>query len=394
MMVQSSLSSCISPSRCFVYDHGKQQNLDVLPNWPNCRGFWHKSSMLDECCCDECKNPISAREEKENDVISDYSVFSKTYSNPSLIKDVSETFTLNSDDNVYKRRKQYDSNIDLSSLPIGCDGVLASFFLEKACKSDLEDKENALICRQRCPQDPSVLEMKIVDSRSLDIVSKTKSIKRVLPFMKDECDKIGECSSFDMRMMSTEKSWLEKKLSNSSRIRDSLDLSSVDEDVSWSQICKLCGVSDNTLKMLICDLCENAFHMLCCNPRVRTVPIDEWHCQSCKKRKPKPLVGATTACKPSNTISEMPGYKKKAFSIMSMLNDTEPYTTGVRIGRQFQADVPDWIGPISKTSLSEVQTDDREHSFSILCEPVHSDCAGPKLRPRHRLNRIKGVGFH
>lgn len=35
---------------------------------------------------------------------------------------------------------------------------------------------------------------------------------------------------------------------------------------------------------------------------------------------------------------------------------------------------------IDRTSLSEVQTDDREHSFSILCEPVHSDCAGPKVK--------------
>jgi len=31
-----------------------------------------------------------------------------------------------------------------------------------------------------------------------------------------------------------------------------------------------------------------------------------------------------------------------------MLKDAEPYVTGVRIGRDFQAEVPEWSGPTSR----------------------------------------------
>jgi hypothetical protein len=31
-----------------------------------------------------------------------------------------------------------------------------------------------------------------------------------------------------------------------------------------------------------------------------------------------------------------------------MLTDTEPYTGGVRVGKGFQVEVPDWSGPIIK----------------------------------------------
>jgi hypothetical protein len=34
--------------------------------------------------------------------------------------------------------------------------------------------------------------------------------------------------------------------------------------------------------------------------------------------------------------------------IALMLRDTEPYTGGVRVGKGFQVDIPDWSGPIIK----------------------------------------------
>ncbi|XP_026660441.2 uncharacterized protein LOC103707060 isoform X2 [Phoenix dactylifera] len=213
-----------------------------------------------------------------------------------------------------------------------------------------------------------------------------------------------------------------------------------DNDDKFSQTCKICGLLENPKKMLICDLCEQAYHLSCCNTRVKKLPVDEWYCQPCFRKKPKPLTG-----KPFNAEGKISGYRKRMSygdlgSISFMLTDTKPYTSGVRIGKDFQAEVPDWCGPVAndhdyfdapseidpgefsnpnewngnktykrssignwiqcrgvvdtggtkeeiicgkwrRAPLYVVQTDDWDCSCSVLWDPVHADCAVPQLRP-------------
>ncbi|GAB4838295.1 hypothetical protein Ancab_027823 [Ancistrocladus abbreviatus] len=135
-----------------------------------------------------------------------------------------------------------------------------------------------------------------------------------------------------------------------------------------------------------------------------------------------------------------------------MLKDTQPYTTGVRIGKAFQADVPDWSGPVAmdtdaiaepleldpsetfcfpefssskpprsnpicnwlqcrevivglgegvdgaicgkwrRAPLCEVQTDDWDCFQSFLWDPVHADCAVPQeLETDQVLKQLKYI---
>ncbi|KAK1289341.1 hypothetical protein QJS10_CPB18g00094 [Acorus calamus] len=182
--------------------------------------------------------------------------------------------------------------------------------------------------------------------------------------------------------------------------------------------------------MLICDLCDEAVHMACCNPKVKSVLVNEWYCRPCFWKRPKTLY-ENTATKRSNTSEGVSEHIKKPRQsrIKSMLKDTDPYISGVRIGRDFQAEVPEWTGPVSsnydafcepievnaagcdglngcdskrssafignwvqcreenegivcgkwrRVPLSVVQTDDWDCSCIVIWDPIHADCAVPQ----------------
>ncbi|XP_055960501.1 uncharacterized protein LOC126669536 isoform X2 [Mercurialis annua] len=144
--------------------------------------------------------------------------------------------------------------------------------------------------------------------------------------------------------------------------------------------CKICARPESPIKMLICDNCEEAFHLFCCNPRVKKIPQDEWYCHSCSKKR-KILVD-TISRRFSNMVGENGRFGSSCTGesnpIALMLSDAGPYTTGVRIGKGFQAEVPDWSGSIIKAPLFEVQTDDWDCFCSVLWDPFHADCAVPQ----------------
>ncbi|KAJ6435924.1 hypothetical protein OIU84_001032 [Salix udensis] len=73
---------------------------------------------------------------------------------------------------------------------------------------------------------------------------------------------------------------------------------------SSSRSCKKCFLKESPEKMLLCDSCEDSFHVSCCNPHVKRIPIDEWLCSSCLKKKriiPKERISRKTL----NIISDM-----------------------------------------------------------------------------------------
>ncbi|KAH7674700.1 Zinc finger RING/FYVE/PHD-type protein [Dioscorea alata] len=214
-----------------------------------------------------------------------------------------------------------------------------------------------------------------------------------------------------------------------------------DVDDESTQLCKICGLPDNLRNMLICDLCDEAFHISCCHPKVKKLPVDDWYCQPCSRKRPKPLLTNN----PGNSLNIMGGASSHGGinSILAMLSDNQPHKSGVRIGRDFQVEVPEWCGPVSidndyfgepseldltecaslnswnnnelskhssignwvqcrgviyndadindegrvcgkwrRAPLFVVQTDDWDCFCSVLWDPIHADCAVPQLRPR------------
>lgn len=113
-----------------------------------------------------------------------------------------------------------------------------------------------------------------------------------------------------------------------------------------SKSCKVCKQMDSTSNMLICDNCQDAFHISCCSPRIAILPVNEWLCSSCLKKKHKILKDksvSTETDRNKHLASEL-----DLGSLEIMLRDTEPYMSNVRIGNEFQADVPNWCGPVNK----------------------------------------------
>ncbi|CAL4979449.1 unnamed protein product [Urochloa decumbens] len=207
--------------------------------------------------------------------------------------------------------------------------------------------------------------------------------------------------------------------------------------------CMKCGSMEDPSKMLICDCCEGAFHLSCCNPRVKKIPEVEWYCLVCKRKKPKRQRGKLTS--PKRELPRIQRPHRGLGPIRDMLVDAESYESEVRIGSKFQADVPEWSGPISskedqfpepteldtnetvmlgclqqfkdkKTSVGNwiqcqgvldtgddcgkwrraplfiVQSDDWDCSCSVVWDPIHADCAVPQeLETDEVLEQLKYV---
>jgi hypothetical protein len=105
--------------------------------------------------------------------------------------------------------------------------------------------------------------------------------------------------------------------------------------------CMGCKSLGNPLKMLICDCCEGGFHLSCCKPCVRKIPKKKWCCQICSRMRPK---RQRNKLGPKHKPIQRPR-RGLGTMIQDMLVDAELYQSGMRIGTNFQADVPEWSGP-------------------------------------------------
>ncbi|KAG6736922.1 hypothetical protein POTOM_060135 [Populus tomentosa] len=210
---------------------------------------------------------------------------------------------------------------------------------------------------------PKIIE---VDSINDSCSSSKSNMELVSDSTKTEGDDNGECSSSSIvaaevtgedqsendqcisilrRQGAFEGVWPGKTHASAKSIGDGSGSGS-----SSSRPCKKCFRKGSPVKMLICDNCEDSFHVSCCNPRVKRIPVDEWLCRSCWKKK-RIIPKETISRKSLNIIGDM-GRCRDASStgesnpIALMLRDSEPYTGGVRVGKGFQVDIPDWSGPI------------------------------------------------
>lgn len=120
----------------------------------------------------------------------------------------------------------------------------------------------------------------------------------------------------------------------------SADDGAMASDQDCLRTCKVCGCSETSCKMLICDQCDDAFHTSCCIPRIKRLPTDEWFCYSCLKKKRK-LLKENSSNAAANVSNE-----DKFGPIANMLKDNKPLKSSVRVGPDYQAEVPDWAGPV------------------------------------------------
>ncbi|KAF7130393.1 hypothetical protein RHSIM_Rhsim10G0137200 [Rhododendron simsii] len=51
-------------------------------------------------------------------------------------------------------------------------------------------------------------------------------------------------------------------------------------------VCSKCGSGEDSDEILLCDRCDDGYHMLCLRPIVVRVPIGSWYCPSCSRNRP------------------------------------------------------------------------------------------------------------
>ncbi|KAL0702861.1 hypothetical protein Bca4012_058983 [Brassica carinata] len=140
----------------------------------------------------------------------------------------------------------------------------------------------------------------------------------------------GSCSSQSSSELASGSS---KKGENEATVCDSSD---TDGSISPFRQCKRCDKAGTVEKMLICDECEDAYHPRCCRVRVKeAAEMDDWVCRPCLKKSSKTKIKGRS--------------RERRWSRV-----TEPFVIGVRVGKEFQADVPDWSGPTMRYLASTI----------------------------------------
>lgn len=49
--------------------------------------------------------------------------------------------------------------------------------------------------------------------------------------------------------------------------------------------CHVCGLSEEGDVLLLCDSCDNACHLTCCQPPLKRVPKGDWFCTECAAKQ-------------------------------------------------------------------------------------------------------------
>lgn len=290
-------------------------------------------------------------------------------------------------------------------MPIDCktaDSEVISFCQTGSSKLPFDSKKtdmNVVDVGEVTSRSRSVIE----DFTSFQILSSPSfqisdcNVKKIVVSTKHDVIDLTECtSSIDCTLLSREsdpeKEWCISVLEEcglfgwfvSSGEYAAAGHPGVVGDGSFSQFCKICGFSEDSTRTLICDMCEEAFHMSCCSPKIKSIPVqDEWHCQYCKKKRKRREKKCLIVSKSSQSILDESYLKSeksaenKGDIFWHMLQDNQPYTTQVRIGKAFQADVPDWTGKVQ---------DDAESLF--MGEPLEMEIGQQNL-----MNEVWSKGW-
>lgn len=463
MLIQSSLLSSVEAGLCYVYDDGKDFQRDRMPSGETCQ----VCLKCNKYPADWCRKAEQMEEDNRNADDPFNSNCLRSCGRPSTASIMSENTAPNL---VYRRKKLRKGSIS-SPFKLGLTDVqtsanFTSFISSSLHLSSAEDQTAVFPVKHQIeivkdPTPPSVFldgvakdttQKKIgIDSVNDSCSSSKSNIVLVSDSLATEMDDTGECSSSSLivtdstREELTEKDFCINILRSHGLLRGDTftdNVVSIEDDVTTvnnccSRSCKICGHLDSSLNMLLCDNCENSYHPCCYNTRLKRVPIDEWFCHSCLNKRQKFLKETIIKSPRINSgigKSRTVSVKDEMNPILLMLRDTEPYTTGVRVGKGFQAAVLDWSGPLKsdedyfpeplqinpseiyrpqeenmrnptrlssignwlqcrevidktreiicgkwrRAPLFEVQTDDWECFCAFHWDPSHADCAVPQ----------------
>lgn len=432
MLIQSSLPSSIEAPLSFLSEHGKQ---DFLCDWMPAAETWQMYSKCDKHPQGGCRKAVPITEGRKNDDDSCSLNFPQSCSQLSTISVMSEGSVPNF---VYQRRKLRRKHATIFSAQAsadtkasaGCLSAVSSEAPSVAAKDEngvpqvgveTETVRDLVILPVECNREPkaqSIDRCSVREEHGSDDAPKN-SMSKVNEFysandscsssksnmelgsasMKNDVDDTAECSSSSVLGMATmgedisEKDLCISVLRSEGLLRGCLpsrscptDGVSYGSDSRGSRTCKVCGKSEISLKILICDHCEEAFHMFCCNPSIKKIPVDEWFCHSCLKKTRK-MLKETTIRRSLNINGETSRSRNTTCKgelgpIAFMLKDTGPYTTGVRIGKGFQAEVADWSSP----TASDVD---------FLGEPLDMDpsgCVNLHGQNANQPSRLSSIG--
>merc|ERR1719323_2248259 len=91
-------------------------------------------------------------------------------------------------------------------------------------------------------------------------------------------------------VMTPYKRWEKSLMSSTTLGQLFLRLTTLDNSIVWSKSilntkCKVCRRKTDPDKMLICDNCDNGYHMYCLKPKLKTIPEGDWFCPECKPKQ-------------------------------------------------------------------------------------------------------------
>lgn len=370
MLIQTSVLSSVEAGLCYVSDDGKDVLCDRMPSGET----WQVCLKCNKYPLDWCRKAEPVEEDRRNADDPYRSSCVVSFGQPSTASIMTENTTPNM---VYRRKKlRKDSNFKLGPTNVQASANIPSVISSAAHLSSAEDQPTGFQVKHaieivKDPTMPSVLfdgVTKDSTHKNLGINSVNDSCSSSKPNMETEMDETGECSSSSIIVMDctreevTEKDFCMNILRSHGLLKENSPVDNVTsgEDAvttsnnCCSRSCKICGDLDNSLNMLLCDHCEDAYHLSCYNPRLKKLPIDEWFCHSCLIKRQK-ILKETVIRSPSihNELGKCRTAPVKAElnPILLMLRDTKPYTTGVRVGKGFQAEVLDWSGPMKRYLL-------------------------------------------
>eukprot|EP00049_Salpingoeca_infusionum_P015583 m.305219 g.305219 ORF g.305219 m.305219 type:complete len:1320 (+) comp15906_c0_seq6:103-4062(+) len=66
----------------------------------------------------------------------------------------------------------------------------------------------------------------------------------------------------------------------------------LEASILWSKSivrtrCRVCRKGTNSDQLLLCDTCDDGYHMYCLRPKLTSIPEGDWHCPRCQPRTPK-----------------------------------------------------------------------------------------------------------
>ncbi|GFQ04646.1 phd and ring finger domain-containing protein 1 [Phtheirospermum japonicum] len=261
---------------------------------------------------------------------------------------------------VYQRRRQHDNN----SVPIFTkDEIKPSNGCQSAISSEAPENETSPPVERGTVATVSALDrvdMVLNVCNTNENCSSSKSnLELTSACLKFDTDDAGECSSSGALID-------DQKLTDEISARDAcvlflrsqgqLNIARTRKTRASSEKyclkkCRVCARMESTLHMLVCDNCEDGFHVSCFNPNITVLPVGEWVCGSCLKKKHK-ILNDKSSNGNSNSIGNESGRNQcwasegELGSLEFMFRDIEPYMSNARIGDEFQAKVPDWSGPV------------------------------------------------